>query len=78
MKKTITTLTVVTSLAAGVLLYSCKKEPTTQPQNPANGVSVYENENGKFKKEIVVTDESGKNSLFLAISSDNESLIEVV
>ena len=76
MKKTIIASMALALLSAGVLLYSCKKETTTQPQNPANGVSVYENENGKFKKEIVIKDESGKNSLFLAIYSDHQSAID--
>lgn len=76
MKKTIITSLTFALLATVVLLYSCTKEKILQPQNSPTGVSVYENENGKFKKEIVVTDESGKNSLFIAISSDDESAID--
>jgi hypothetical protein len=73
MKKILITSAAFILLLTITLIYSCKKDLIPKPPGPPNGVSVYKNENGKFKKEIVVKDESGKNSLFLSISSDNES-----
>ena len=40
MKKTIITSIVLTSLSVGVLLFSCKKQETIQPQNQLNGFNV--------------------------------------
>ena len=76
MKKIIITSMTLASLSIGIFLYSCTKDKSIQPQNPPHEVSVFKNENGKFKKEIVVTDESGKNSLFLAVYSDYQSAID--
>ena len=58
-------------------LMSCEKEEKNLQNEIGNKVSnsMYISE-GLFKNEIVVTDESGKNSLFIAIYSDFESAID--
>jgi hypothetical protein len=58
-------------------LVSCEKEEKNLQNEIGNKVtnSMYTSE-GLFKNEIVITDESGKNSLFIAIYSDFESAID--
>lgn len=58
-------------------LVSCEKEEKNLQNEIGNVVSnSMANSEGLFKKEIVITDESGKNSLFIAIYSDFESAID--
>ena len=55
---------------------SCEKEEKNLQNEIGNIVSnSMANSEGLFKKEIVVTDESGKNSAFYAIYSDDENLL---
>lgn len=59
---------------AAVTFMSCQKEEIST--NPGNEISDSQAQNeGKYKKEIIVTDESGKNQAFYAIYSDDEQIL---
>lgn len=56
--------------------FSCQKEEIPNEQNNQN-VSVFsDNDEGEFKKEVVVTDESGNNTAFYRVYSDDNELLE--
>jgi hypothetical protein len=57
-----------------VFFISCEKEQTNNELADFDLVSQIENE-GKFKEEIVVFDESGRNQAFYAIYSDDKILL---
>ncbi|MFA6925013.1 MAG: hypothetical protein WC223_12275 [Bacteroidales bacterium] len=67
--------------AAGLMFASCKKEgKQVQTAIPVNNASsrnydVNADSQGKFKKEITVTDESGQNTAFFAVYSDDEKML---
>lgn len=61
-------------LALIVLAFSCKKEGKITPN--VNNISVYHDEFGTFKKELLVYDQSGQNSILLLIHSDINGAIE--
>lgn len=72
MKKVLQLSLIVVFLA----LMSCEKKQISQNEIETEVSSIGENSPGLFKKEVIVTDESGQNSLFIAIYSDLESAIE--
>ena len=66
----------ISLIAAILALMSCEKEiQVLESEAPVEILkSQFQNE-GKFKKEIIVTDDSGKNQAFYAIYSDDEQLL---
>jgi hypothetical protein len=57
-----------------IALAACQKEDSFE--STKNEVSVYNDEYGKYRKEIVVYDETKQNSLFLLIHSDYPGAVE--
>lgn len=63
-------------VAIVLLLMSCEKQEEVVLNDTVTDVSNSMAQNdGKFKKEIAVTDESGKNTAFYAIYSDDKNLL---
>ncbi len=59
-----------------ITFVSCKKEEQVLQKEVGKEISDSKIQNdGKFKKEIIVTDESGVNQAFFAIYSDDEQLL---
>ncbi len=72
MKKTLQ----LTLIAALITFMSCgKEESILQKEVGTETSNSIAQSDGKFKKEIIVTDESGKNQAFYAIYSDDENLL---
>lgn len=59
-------------IALIVMSMSCQKEEQVLLTEVSNSMA---QSDGKFKKEIIVTDESGKNQAFYVIYSDDENLL---
>ena len=66
-----------TALLVGSFLYSCQKEELRQNvSDDSNKTSNYEeSQTRKFKKEIVVYDETNKNNVMIALHADDENVI---
>ncbi|MFW6369888.1 MAG: hypothetical protein ACOC10_01630, partial [Bacteroidota bacterium] len=66
----------LTLIAVFVTLLSCEKEEQSLQTEISTEISDSQVQNdGKFKKEIIVTDASGNNQAFYAIYSDDEQLL---
>lgn len=66
----------LTLIAVIATLMSCEKEEQNLQTEISNEISDSQVQNdGKFKKEIIVTDASGNNQAFYAIYSDDEQLL---
>lgn len=66
----------LTLIAVIITLMSCEKEEQNLLKKNNNEISDSQAQNeGKFKKEIIVTDASGNNQAFYAIYSDDEQLL---
>ncbi|MCD6111936.1 MAG: hypothetical protein J7J86_01565 [Bacteroidales bacterium] len=66
----------LTLIAVIITFISCEKEEQILQKEVGTEISnSTEQSDGKFKKEIIVTDESGKNQAFYVIYSDDENLL---
>jgi hypothetical protein len=57
-------------LSIALLLFACQKESSFEPIQTEN------NEFSEFKKEIVVKDKSGENSIFLAVYGKSQEILD--